>query len=183
MVSRYFALAAALGILILALAACNPGLTVPPAPTLPVSPLPTQAAAPTAAGDTPAALESPLPAPVTPAAGAAAATGRLLDANTSAPLVDQSLSLASIICPPDVAEEDKRDLCVYAIDTAFDPSTLTDDAGRFTFANLKAGEYVMVVGNPEAKHTILTNDANQPLLWKVEADQVTDFGDLAVDLR
>ncbi|MCU0507120.1 MAG: hypothetical protein MUC34_01755 [Anaerolineae bacterium] len=183
MVLQRFALAALLGILILALAACNPGLTVPPAPTLPVSPLPTQAPLPTAAANTPGVLESPLPVPVTPDAGTASATGRLINASTSEPLTNQSLSLGAIICPPDVAEEDKRDLCVYAIDAAFDPSTLTDNAGRFTFASIKAGEYVMVVGNPEAKHTILANSANQPLIWKVEADKVTDFGDLEVDLR
>lgn len=98
-------------------------------------------------------------------------------------MVNQNLSLPAILCPPGVADKDKREQCVYVIDEAFDPSVLSDGKGRFVFQNIAAGEYVMLVGNRITQYTILTNEVNQPIIWKAEADKVLELGDLVVDLR
>lgn len=184
MFAQRFALAGLAGVLLLFLASCAPVPTVPP--TAPVSPQPTPADL-----TTPAPQDSPLATPtetaaaveVTPAAGKGALTGRLIDLATNAPLARQSLSLPSVICPSGVSEEEKRDKCVFGVDEAFDPSTLTDDSGIFVFKDLTPGEYVMLVGNPATKYTILSNDEKLPLVWKAEADKVINVGDLVVDFR
>lgn len=136
---------------------------------------------------------SPLatPTPVAPGSGGAAVSaigkgglvGRLLQFGTNKPLANQNLSLPAIVCPPNVAEKDKREQCIYVIDDAFDPSTLTDSEGRFVFQNIGAGEYILLIGNRVTRYTILTDELNQPLIWKVEADKVLDLGDLVVELR
>lgn len=184
MFPQRFALAGLAGVLLLFLAGCA---AVPPVPpTAPVSPQPTLSGV-----TTPAPQESPLATPtaapmsveVTPAAGKGALTGRLINLTTNAPMPKQSLSLPSVICPADVAEEDKRDKCVYGVDEAFDPSTLTDDNGYFVFNDLTPGEYVMLVGNPATKYTILSDDAKLPLVWRAEADKIVALGDLVVDFQ
>jgi len=40
-----------------------------------------------------------------------------------------------------------------------------------------------MIGNPTTKYTVLTDELNQPLIWKVEADKVIERGDLVIDLR
>jgi len=137
------------------------------------------------------ALESPLATPtaavhtavITPSPGKASVAGRLIDFNTGQPMVNQNLSLPSVTCPLGVTEENKREQCVYVIDEAFDPSVLTDGDGRFVFRDIAAGEYVLLVGNRTTKYTVLANESNQPIIWKVEADKVNELGDLVVDLR
>lgn len=176
-----------LGLLILGLAACG-GTRAPTAPaTAPVSPLPAATALPAASPGT----DSPLAAPTiaaratiqAPAAGKGAVGGRLIDFGSGQPLANQNLSLPAIVCPAGVAEENKREECVYAIDDAFDPSTLTDQQGRFVFKDVAPGDYVLLVGNRMTKSTVLADDAGRPLMWKVEADKVLQLGDLVVDLQ
>ncbi len=183
--------AAVLGILILALAACS-GTRVPVVPaTVPVSPLPVKPAPSVQPEATSLSAESPLATPPaavevaapTPGAGKGGVAGRLIDYKTGQPMANQNLSLPSIVCPPGVAEENKREECVYAIDDAFDPSTLTDQQGRFVFNDVTPGDYVLLVGNRMTKSTVLADDASRPLMWKVAADEVLKLGDLLVDLQ
>lgn len=179
-------------ILLLFLSACsNGGLK------LVVAPMPTPGGA--AAGGQPTTAQpqgalptqiSPLATPVAtaagvaaPAAGKGALAGRLIQFGSNKPLVNQNLSLPAIVCPPGVAEKDKREQCIYVIDDAFDPSVLTDGEGHFIFQNITAGEYILLIGNRVTRYTILTDELNQPLIWKVEADKVVDLGDLVVELR
>jgi hypothetical protein len=119
----------------------------------------------------------------TPQAGKGSLTGRLIRFNTGQPMINQNLSLPAVLCPPGVLEKDKREQCVYVMDDAFDPSTLSDGEGRFIFRDVAAGEYVLMIGNRMTKYTILANEFNQPLIWKVEAGKVLELGDLVVDLR
>lgn len=143
-----------------------------------------------AAGAQPAspllAPQSPLPVPavaVTPESGKAAISGRLISLSTSEPMVNQNLSLPAMLCAPGVAEADKREQCFYMIDEAFDPSALTDGDGRFVFQNIPAGEYVMLVGNLMTEYTILSDELDRPMIWKADANQVLELGDLLVDLQ
>jgi hypothetical protein len=172
------------------LAACGGGGLLPfvgPATVEPPQTRPTATSRPE--GPLPA-LQSPLatpaspwPAVATPSAGKSSIAGRLIHFNTGQPMVNQNLSLPAILCPPGVADKDKREQCVYVIDEAFDPSVLSDGKGRFVFQNIAVGEYVMLVGNRITQYTILTNEVNQPIIWKAEADKVLELGDLVVDLR
>ena len=181
--------AALLGLLVLILTAC---VAVGPAPSvLPTGTagtLPTETVVATGSESTPAG--SPLATPAAaesngvpqPSVGKGTIAGRLIDVNASQPMTNQNLSLPAVVCPAGVAEDQKREQCVYVIDTAFDPSAITDGGGRFVFSDIAPGDYVMLVGNPTTKYTVLTNDSNQPLIWKAEADKVTELGDLAVVL-
>jgi hypothetical protein len=115
-------------------------------------------------------------------AGKSSVVGRLIDVKSGQPMANQNLSLPSVICPPGVAEKDKREQCVYAVDDAFDPSAITNQDGSFVFRDIPAGDYVMLIGNPATKYTVLANESKQPLIWSAKADQVLNAGDLAVDL-
>jgi hypothetical protein len=137
------------------------------------------------------ALESPLATPdaaaemasPTSTPGKGSVAGRLIDFNTGQPMVNQNLSLPSVICPPGVLEENKREECVYVVDEAFDPSVLTDGDGRFVFRDIPVGEYVLLVGTQTTKYTVLANELDQPIIWGVEADKVNELGDLVVELH
>jgi len=129
---------------------------------------------------TPAAAAS---AVTTPSAGKGSLAGRLIRFNTSQPMVNQNLSLPAVLCAPGVAEKDKREQCIYVIDEAFDPSVLSDGEGRFVFQDIAAGEYVLMIGSRMTKYVVLTDEFNQPLIWKVEAGKALELGDLVVDLR
>ena len=168
-------------------AACNGDS--PAAPVENVTPA-AQEATPTEPAEQP---ESPLLPPcqqrriavrvAEPAADKTVITGRLINSETSSAMANQNLSLPAVLCAPGVAEADKREQCFYMIDEAFDPSTLTDGDGRFVFQDIPAGEYVLMVGNLMTEYTVLTDELNRPLIWKGEAGQTLDAGDLVVDLR
>lgn len=166
MILPRFKVAYLIPILVLLLAACtSEGLLIPVTPLTQQSPLATP------------------PVMVTSEPGATSISGRLIRFDTGESVANQSLSLHSLLCPPDVTtEEDKREQCVYMIDEAFDPSTLTDEQGRFEFRNIEGGDYVIMVGNWMTEYVVLANDFNQPLIWKVEPDQQLELGDLVVDL-
>lgn len=190
MFSRRFVLAVLLGGVVL-LAACTAGLPAPLLqPTLPVSPLPT----PMADGNpqsTATESVSPQPGPtagagallMTPAADMAAITGRLIDVKTSRPMGNVPVSLPSVICPPGVADQDKHEQCVSAIDEAFDPSVMTNANGEFVFRDIQAGDYVMLVGNPGTTYIILSDEANRALIWSAKPNQVLNLGDLVVEVK
>jgi predicted small lipoprotein YifL len=190
MISRKVWSIVLIAICVLFLAACGSG---GPMPFVGPATMESPQATPTATGRSESplpALQSPLATPAsawpvvaTPSAGKAAIAGRLIRFTTGQPMANQNLSLPAILCPPGVADKDKREQCVYVIDEAFDPSALSDGTGRFVFRDIAAGEYVLLVGNRITQYTILTNEFNQPIIWKAEADKVLELGDLVVDLR
>ncbi|MGE5603346.1 MAG: hypothetical protein ACM30E_09860 [Nitrososphaerales archaeon] len=189
MLSNRFMPAIFFGILILVLAGCSAGLPAPLVPPIPaVSPLPateptSMPPAQTSPLATPTAAAAALATVAPPSAGKASVAGRLIDFKTGKPMVSQSLSLPSVVCPTGVTKENVREQCVYMIDTAFDPSVLTDQEGRFVFRDIASGRYVLLVGNPEtSRYTVLADESKKPFIWEVEADKVTELGDLVVEL-
>ena len=72
----------------------------------------------------------------------------------------------------------------YILDIARSPGTITDENGRFIIQNVKAGEYVLVVGDIELTgiYEIIKESDGQAKVWTLPADQVTDVGVLVVNI-
>ena len=72
----------------------------------------------------------------------------------------------------------------YILDVARSPGTITDENGRFIIQNVKAGEYVLVVGDIELTgiYEIIKESNGQAKVWPFPADQVTDVGVLVVNI-
>jgi hypothetical protein len=72
----------------------------------------------------------------------------------------------------------------YILDIARSPATATDKNGYFSFQNVKAGEYVIVVGDVESTgvYEIIVEANGQAKVWNFPADQATDIGVLMVSI-
>jgi hypothetical protein len=72
----------------------------------------------------------------------------------------------------------------YILDIARSPATITDENGYFSIQNVKAGEYVIVVGDVEMTgvYEIIAEANGQARVWNFPADQVTDIGVLTVSI-
>ena len=53
--------------------------------------------------------------------------------------------------------------------------------GYFVFANIKAMEYIIVLGNPEAVYEITLDENGKAKVWQTEANKVVDIGELVSD--
>ena len=109
-----------------------------------------------------------------PEAGKATVTGRVIDLNTNKPLAKVKVWMAEITRQGDQG--------AYVLDTAFGPANDTDEQGYFVIENIKAMEYVIVVGDPFAKYYVIAGADKKPKAWDAIADQIMDTGDLVVDL-
>jgi hypothetical protein len=76
------------------------------------------------------------------------------------------------------------DQSAYVLDQAFSPGATTQADGSFQIANAPAGEYVLVVGNPEIfnGHEILQDSSGTSIKYIVTAGEWLDIGDIRVDL-
>jgi len=72
----------------------------------------------------------------------------------------------------------------YILDIARSPGAITDDNGQFIIQNVKAGEYVLVVGDIELTgiYEIIKESNGQAKVWSFPADQITDVGVLVVSI-
>jgi hypothetical protein len=72
----------------------------------------------------------------------------------------------------------------YILDIARSPGSITDENGRFIVQNVKAGEYVLVVGDIELTgiYEIIKESNGQAKVWTLPTDQVTDVGVLVVSI-
>ncbi len=72
----------------------------------------------------------------------------------------------------------------FILDLARSPGTLTDQYGYFNIQNFKAGEYVLVIGDPEGTgiYQIITESDGTAKVWNLAGDQVTDVGVLKVNI-
>ena len=72
----------------------------------------------------------------------------------------------------------------YILDLARSPATFTDQYGYFNIQNVKAGEYVIVVGDVEitAVYQIIADTNGTAKVWNLSANQVTDIGTLTVNI-
>ncbi len=72
----------------------------------------------------------------------------------------------------------------YILDLARSPGTITDQNGFFNIQNVKAGEYVIVVGDVEITgiYEVIKEADGKAKIWNFPADQVTDVGVLTVSI-
>ncbi len=70
----------------------------------------------------------------------------------------------------------------FVLDTSHSPGNYTDSNGKFFIQNFDAGEYLIVVGEPEDNnYTIVQGQDGKPLTFTVEAGKTFDAGVLKTD--
>lgn len=133
-------------------------------------------ASPEAQATTAAVEEGPdEPVIVEPSADKSMATGRVIDEESGEPIGGITIKLA------EVYREGGEG--AYVLDTAFSPSTITDEEGGFVFADIEPGEYVIVVGDIYESYQVIADDSSQKAaIWEAQANQVMEIGELAVTL-
>ena len=144
----------------LALAACSPAPAQPPAG---------------AATAQPQAAAAPATAVPPPQSGQATFTGRLVSTSTGKPVAQTLVRLANYY------KGGSADQGSYLLDEVNSPGTTTDDNGGFVFAGLKAGDYVMVLGDVHTNYLIVSDDNGKVKVWSAPSEQVLDIGKLAVN--
>jgi hypothetical protein len=72
----------------------------------------------------------------------------------------------------------------FILDVARSPGTFTDQNGYFNIQNVKAGEYVIVVGDVEITgiYEVIPDTDGKAKIWNLPADKVTDVGVLTVNI-
>lgn len=111
----------------------------------------------------------------TPASGQAVVVGRILSSITGKPIYRVRVAFAEVLRNEESA--------IYVDDVAFTPATETDTAGRFVLPDLPPKEYVIVVGDPFGQNDVVRNSDGSPRIWKIEAGQQLDVGELRVKIE
>jgi hypothetical protein len=120
--------------------------------------------------------------------GKAAVIGRVISRSTGQPLANVQLRLGEIYCPDgatDLTEAEKRIQCMVILSDAWNPYAETDAEGRFSFVNIEARDYTLMVGFDTAVTTSVTalNDQGDPIIYTAIADETVDVGDVTVDYQ
>ena len=115
--------------------------------------------------------------PPSPQTGMATVVGRVMQIQ-GYPMANTIVRLA------DVARGAEGHGGAYILDTAHSPGTWTDKNGYFLFENIKAGEYVIVVGDVEdtGVYEIINETNGQAKIWNLPANDVTNVGSLTVSI-
>lgn len=125
----------------------------------------------------PEVLVSPTP-PSQPESGKASMVGQVMHQ-------DGYSVKNTIVRLADVARGAEGKGGAFILDLARSPGTVTDQNGYFNVQNIKAGEYVIVVGDVETTgvYEIIHNTDGKPKVWSFPADKVTDIGVLTVSIN
>jgi len=124
----------------------------------------------------PEVLVTPTPPPQ-PNSGMATIIGQVVH-NDGHPLAKIIVRLA------DVARGAEGKGGAFILDLARSPGTITDQYGYFIFQNVKAAEYVIVVGDVEVTgvYEIIHGADGKATVWNLPADQVTNVGVIKVSI-
>lgn len=130
-------------------------------------------------------LASPIQSPVAspqpefqapaPALGKALVVGILMNENTDQPMAGVELYLGDHIGAT-------SDTPMYGLDPSVAPRTTTDQDGRFVFADVDPGSYVIIVWNPFNSYMLQDPATGAELSVILEADEVFDVGVLSAVL-
>ena len=124
----------------------------------------------------PVVLVTPTPLPQ-PESGKASVTGQIMH--------EEGYAMANtIVRLADVARGAEGRGGAFILDIARSPGTFTDKYGYFNVQNVKAGEYVIVVGDVEITgvYQIISQENGNAKIWTLPADQVTDVGIIKVNI-
>ncbi|GEM_PF-772986 len=166
-------------IMVLLLSGCTTALTdntqfVSPLSTFPISTVPTPTITSVPKTPTPIAIATPLPSKST-------IVGQVVSTATikAQPLSQTVVKLAEVVW-----DAEKKD-GIFVVDGASSPSTITDEQGKFLFANIKPGQYVIVVGELTGINEIVaeSNDSNKAKIFTVESDKILDVKEIEVKLK
>jgi hypothetical protein len=103
--------------------------------------------------------------------GTANVSGILLN-STGSPLENVDIHFAQVY------RKDKS--AAFLFDSGNSPSTITGKDGSFSFKELAAGEYVLVVGNPNSSYVIVKDDNGTQKVIVAQGGDVVDLGSIMV---
>lgn len=107
--------------------------------------------------------------------------GQLFSSKTNAPLANVVVRFAEVYYP-DNAQAEQKTGGVYALDNAFSPSAISDSQGFFTFTEIDARDYVLLVGDIFGVWALALDDTlEKPNVWTAEERSSTDIGKIYVD--
>ena len=111
----------------------------------------------------------------------AAVMGQLFSSKTNAPLANTVVRFAEVYYADDAQAKQKTG-GVYALDNAFSPSAISDSQGFFTFTDIDARDYVLLVGDIFGAWALALDDTHEkPNVWTAEERSITDIGKIYVD--
>ena len=128
--------------------------------------------------------ETPAGTPAAPVETSEPGTGRVigvlirrgLDGEEDRPYQSLRVYLGTVLL------DDQGNLTVGRVNQLDAPSAQTDDSGRFVFANVDPGTYILAIQLPPNNIIMLRDpDSGNDLVIDVEADQVLDLGEMRYD--
>ncbi len=136
-----------------------------------------------AATDAPVDVEAATPAPSAtppplPQAGLATGIGQIVDVDGK-PMASILVSLAEVVR----GVEGRGG--AFILDSLHSPHAYTDGQGYFVFSNIKAAEYVLVVGDVELTgiYEIIPQPNGKARIFNLPADVVTDLGEITTTIQ
>jgi len=98
-------------------------------------------------------------------------SGRLLSIKGK-PLTGTTVSLAQVYR--------QKGKAAFVLDSGNSPSAITDKKGSFSFKNIPAGEYILVIGNTMSSYHIYSMTEGEPEVFVVEPGKDLKIGTLKI---
>ena len=111
----------------------------------------------------------------TPDSGNTNVIGKVVSKQDGKPVVNTIIRLAEVYRQGDQG--------AYLLDEAFSPGAYSNDQGEFQILNIKASEYVLVIGDPKGTYEVVTGDDGKARTWTATADQTLDMGTVKVEYQ
>jgi hypothetical protein len=105
-------------------------------------------------------------------------TGRFVDYQSREPGPEIVVYLGEL-SPVDLEGEETH---IVSMNPDASPSTGTDEDGHFVFEDVEPGTYAMVMWTPGNSWVVSDPETKLDILVTVEADQITDLGEIETDL-
>ena len=139
-------------------------------PLLGVSPVPSETESSGDGAVTPVVQTTPRPS-------RSAMVGRVVSTSGGKPLSQVVVRLARVFW----GEQGSDGL--FVLETASSPGSVTDADGTFFFPDIDPGEYVVIVGDVEAEHTVVEHADGSARVFTAVENDIVDVGTLEVTLR
>ncbi len=111
-----------------------------------------------------------------PQPGLATVTGVVIHQKSQKPVINVPVFLAEVYRQGDSG--------AFVLDGAHSPQSVTDSDGRFAVVDIPAGDYVLVIGNPEVNdYDIIEDNNGKAQVWTADADNILDMAVIEVVLQ